>query len=191
MAGSKVKFDKSSEAVTVPAGSLITEAARLAGVDIIQPCGGQGRCGRCAVLVESGSVRRRSALRLSERDIQQGYALACQTVIEGDALIDVPPQEKIVRRLTTDRLVADIQVPEGYEAQNDQSMHRLSFKLTPPNMEDQTDDASRLKTEFRRRFGYEDVYISLNQYRRIGYILRQGNWQISAVLDIQMHPHST
>lgn len=28
--------------VTVASGTLVTEAARLAGVEILQPCGGQG-----------------------------------------------------------------------------------------------------------------------------------------------------
>jgi len=188
MAGNKVKFDKSSQEIIVPGGSLISEAAQLAGVDIIQPCGGQGRCGRCAVLVESGKVRRRSALRLSERDIEQGYALACQTVIESDSAISVPPQEKIERRLTTDRIVADIIVPDGYDFSKDQTIQRISLKLTPPNMEDQLDDASRLKTVLRRNFGYDNLFISLNLYRKIGDILRKGNWQATVILELQkMH----
>ncbi len=60
-----VTFEGAQEAVRVPPGTLITDAARLAGVEIAQPCGGQGRCGRCAVLIQSGAVRRRSTLRLS------------------------------------------------------------------------------------------------------------------------------
>ena len=89
--------------VEVSTGVLLSDAAHLAGIDIGQPCGGQGRCGRCAVQVTEGNVRRRSTLRLSPDDVEQGYALACQTVVEGDVAIYVPPQEKIERRLTTDR----------------------------------------------------------------------------------------
>ncbi len=45
------------------------EAARKAGFDLNQPCGGQGRCGRCAVIVDTArsAVRRRSTIRLSRR----------------------------------------------------------------------------------------------------------------------------
>ena len=60
-------------------------------------------------------MRRRSTLRLSAEDVAQGYALACQTVVEGDVLVHVPPQEKIERRLTTDRTVAEVTVPAGYD----------------------------------------------------------------------------
>ncbi len=185
MAEHKVVFDIAPNPVNVPTGSLLTEAARLAGIDIIQPCGGQGRCGRCAVQVTSGIVRRRSALRLSQADIDQGFALACQSVVEGDISIVVPPQEKIERRLTTDRTVAEIQVPEGYDYRRDQSIQRLTLELTPPSMDDQIDDASRLKTVLRNQFGYENVNIPLSMLRRIGPILREGDWQTTVLLDIQ------
>jgi len=78
----------------VPTGTLLAEAAHRAGVEISQPCGGQGRCGRCALQVTSGPVRRRSTIRLSDEDLAQGFALACQTVIEGDITVSVPPQAK-------------------------------------------------------------------------------------------------
>src|SRR5512139_632527 len=114
MADHLVTFDVASEPVKVPTGTLLSEAARLAGVEIGQPCGGQGRCGRCAVQITSGSVRRRSTLRLAEEDIEQGFALACQSIVEGDITVSLPPQEKVERLLTTDRTVADISAPPGY-----------------------------------------------------------------------------
>jgi uncharacterized 2Fe-2S/4Fe-4S cluster protein (DUF4445 family) len=109
-----ITFD-SSTPIQVPTGTLLTEAARLAGVEIAQPCGGQGRCGRCAVLAQNGGIRRRSTLRLSSEDVAEGYALACQSVVEGNAKITVPPQEKVERRLTTDRVLAEIAIPAGYD----------------------------------------------------------------------------
>ena len=114
--------------VHIPTNTLLADAAHLAGIDIGQPCGGQGRCGRCAVQVIEGSVRRRSTLRLSPIDIEQGYALACQTVVEGDAAIYVPPQEKIERRLTTDRVVAEVTVPADYEYPFAQKIGRASCR---------------------------------------------------------------
>ena len=179
----KIKFDSASEPIEVQSGSLISEAARLAGVEITQPCGGQGRCGRCAVNVLSGTVRRRSVLRLSKTDIEKGLALACQTVIESDLSVSVPPQEKIERILTTDKTVSEIQVPANYDAASVQSIRRIYTEMTPPNMEDQTDDTNRLKAAIRRDHGFQDIDISLNQYRQIGDILRSANWKVTAILD--------
>ncbi len=169
--------------VEVSTGVLLSDAAQLAGLDIGQPCGGQGRCGRCAVQVTDGNVRRRSTLRLSPGDVEQGFALACQTVVEGDVSIYVPPQEKIERRLTTDRVVAEVTVPEGYEYPSDQTVRRIHLELTSPSMDDQTDDWSRLQTALRLQANIKKINVSLNQLQTIGDVLRIGEWNVTAVLE--------
>jgi uncharacterized 2Fe-2S/4Fe-4S cluster protein (DUF4445 family) len=189
-----VNFDISPTSIRVPTGTLLIDAARLAGIDIGQPCGGQGRCGRCAVIVSNGdpstlpavagqAIRRRSTLRLSDKDVAAGYALACQSVIEGDVDVIVPPQEKIERRLTTDRVVADVTVPIGYAPDRVQSIKRIALSLTPPSMDDQTDDWSRVQVAVRQQLDADDVRASLNMLRRIGSILRDSEWQVTAILD--------
>ena len=160
----------------------------MAGAEIIQPCGGQGRCGRCAVLVESGPVRRRSTLRLSSTDVEQGYALACQTVVEGDLRIAIPPQEKIERRLTSDRTVAEVSVPTGYSYDLSQTLRRVNLTLPPPSMEDQSDDWSRLQKALRQQAGLTSVMISLQMLRKIGTILRADDWWVTAIIDVQDSP---
>ncbi len=188
MTDCQVNFEGTARQVSVPAGTLLSEAAHLAGLEIMQPCGGQGRCGRCVVRVVSGAVRRRSTLRLSAEDIEQGYALACQTVVDGDVTVYVPPQEKIERRLTTDLTVAEVSVPAGYDPQFDQTIHRVSLQLKEPSMDDQTDDLSRLTTALRQQAGYDQVQISLPLIQKIGTVLRQGDWQVTAILDLQEEP---
>jgi uncharacterized 2Fe-2S/4Fe-4S cluster protein (DUF4445 family) len=183
MAEHLVTFDISSTPIRVPTGTLLIDAARLAGIEIGQPCGGQGRCGRCAVIVNNGGVRRRSTLRLSDKDVAAGYALACQSVIEDDVAIVVPPQEKIERRLTTDRVVADVTVPIGYAPDRVQPIKRIALSLTPPSMDDQTDDWSRVQVAVRQQLDADDVRASLNMLRRIGSILRDSEWQVTAILD--------
>ncbi len=184
--------EEKQASVTVPTNTLLADAARLAGIDIGQPCGGQGRCGRCAVQVKGGEVRRRSTLRLSPSDVEQGYALACQTVIEGDAAIFVPPQEKIERRLTTDRVVAEVTVPADYDYAFAQTVRRVFLQLNPPSMDDQTDDWARLQTAFRLQHGMENVACSVGLLRKIGIVLREGEWQVTAVIETNRLPgHAT
>lgn len=198
MATHLVTFADNGQAVPVPTGTLLVEAARLAGVAINQPCGGQGRCGRCAVQVLDGGVRRRSTLRLAAEDVAQGFALACQAVVEGDANIVVPPQEKIERRLATDRTVAEVAVPADYDYRRRQSSQHFRLTLAPPSLDDQTDDWSRLQVALRQAIGESNsslpvpatgngrgpaVHISLRLLRRLGRILRQQDWQVTAVVD--------
>ncbi len=178
--------------VQVPTNTLLADAAHLAGIDIGQPCGGQGRCGRCAVQVTEGNIRRRSTLRLSPADVEQGYALACQSAVEGNVAVFIPPQERIERRLTTDRVVAEVTVPEGYDYLQDQTVRRVHLELTPPSMDDQTDDWSRLQTAFRLQHRFENVTCSLPLLRRIGSALREGNWNVTAIIDTsQPSDHQT
>jgi uncharacterized 2Fe-2S/4Fe-4S cluster protein (DUF4445 family) len=167
-----VTFDNAKKPVRVPTGTLLSEAARLAGVEIGQPCGGQGRCGRCAVQVTNGSVRRRSTLRLAPEDIEQGFALACQSVVEGDITVSLPPQEKVERLLTTDRTVTEIVAPPGYNPDLDQTMLWVLLRMQPPSMDDQIDDWSRLQITLRQSAGLSQVKISLPMLRLIGDILR-------------------
>ncbi|MGE5644037.1 MAG: ASKHA domain-containing protein [Byssovorax cruenta] len=169
--------------VQVPTNSLLADAAHLAGIDIGQPCGGQGRCGRCAVQVTEGTVRRRSTLRLSPADVDHGYALACQTVVEGNVAIYVPPQEKIERRLTTDRVVAEVTVPSDYEYPFTQTIKRIHLTLNPPTMDDQTDDWSRLQTAFRLQHRMDHVVCSLPLLQKIGQALRDGEWNVTAIVE--------
>ena len=203
MAKHTVTFDVSASPVTVQTGALLTEAASNADVELSQPCGGQGRCGRCMVQVTEGDIRRRSTLRLSKADVLNGYALACQSVVEGDVRIKVPPQEKIERRLSTDLTVAKVSVPEGYNYQFDQSIRRVELTVSSPNMENQTDDWSRLQNAIRKAVASEQpksdrsseitpdadnlltaLEVSLPLLQRIGPTLREGKWQVTATLDL-------
>ncbi len=171
--------------VQVPTGTLLVEAAHQAGINLQQPCGGQGRCGRCSVKITEGSVRARSSLRLTAADLAAGMTLACQSVVEGDVAVAIPAQDKIARRLATDRQAHEVAVPPGYDPFRHQNVRRVPLTLSPPSMEDQTDDWSRLQAAMRRLYGLDLARVSLPQLRQIGYALRAGNWQVTAVFEAE------
>ena len=191
MAEHIVRFADRAEPITVPAGTLLVEAARRLGLEIQQPCGGQGRCGRCAVKVASGRVRRRSVLRLSKADVEAGYALACQTVVEGDVSVVVPPAEQIERRLTTDHVAPEIVVPVGYDFEEAQTIGRVFLQLPPPSMDDQTDDWARLCTALRRQAGIDRLRASVSQIRELGGILRSSGWRVGLTYETAEEPPGT
>jgi uncharacterized 2Fe-2S/4Fe-4S cluster protein (DUF4445 family) len=182
MATHTLTFRPSGQTCAAPSGTLITDAARLAGIEIARPCGGQGRCGRCAVVVESGQVRRRSTLRLSEADVAAGYALACQTVIEGDATILVPEQEKIERHLVTDKAARTIALPFPYDPARDQNVRAFTVALTPPSLADATDDVSRLEHALADQ-GLPGINLPLALQRELSARLRTAEWQVTAVVE--------
>lgn len=81
--------------VTVPAGTRLSEALRLAGTPVEAPCGGAGRCGKCRVMARgqlsapSGDER----TCLPPEDMARGIRLACRTLVLGDAEVRLAPRE--------------------------------------------------------------------------------------------------
>lgn len=178
-----VRFGLEGRQAQVPVGTLLSDAARQAGIDLLMPCGGQGRCGRCAVIVEEGPVRRRSARHLSPEDVAAGYALACQTVVEGDVVVTVPPQEKIERRIREGKRAARVELPFPYDRHN-QPLRKVAISLRPPSLEDQTDDWSRLRRELAHRYDLRQVQVSLSVLRKLGRALREGGWTVTLVVEM-------
>jgi uncharacterized 2Fe-2S/4Fe-4S cluster protein (DUF4445 family) len=179
-----VLFKPGERSVEVRTGELILDAARQAGLEIVIPCGGQGRCGRCAVIVEEGEVRRRSTLRLSANDVAEGYALACQTVIAGDAVITIPPQEKIERRLVTEKSAAKVALPFPYNPAIDQPMRAVYVILPPPNYDDNIDDWARLRRSLRQQYGIDSVTAELSLLRTLSKTLREADWRVTCILEM-------
>jgi uncharacterized 2Fe-2S/4Fe-4S cluster protein (DUF4445 family) len=169
--------------------------AREAGLDLNMPCGGQGRCGRCAVIAsvpESNNgggearigVRRRSTVRLSAEDLAAGYVLACQAVVEGNTVITIPRQEQIERRLVTDKTATRVVLPFEYDPVQHQSLRLFPLQIEPPSMADQTDDWSRLKRNLATNHGVADLTVDLATLRKLGPTLRQSEWQVTAVVEL-------
>jgi uncharacterized 2Fe-2S/4Fe-4S cluster protein (DUF4445 family) len=201
MAEHKITLLPQGITVEVPTGALLVEAIERAGLGLNQPCGGQGRCGRCAVVVEDGAVRRRSVIRLSAADVAAGYALACQTVVEGDARVLLPPQEQIERRLVTDKSARPVEVPFAYDPRAEQCLRVLELHLDPPSLADNLDDerrllkgveaALRLSPPAAQGAGGREprprpsLVVPLVLRRNLGGVLRQGEWNVSVVVETE------
>jgi uncharacterized 2Fe-2S/4Fe-4S cluster protein (DUF4445 family) len=181
MAKHKVILLPSNARIEVPTGTLITEAIQLADLEIDQPCGGQGRCGRCAVIIEGPGARRRSSIRLSPSDLTAGFALACQTVIEGDLTVTIPAQERVQRRLVSDKTAARIELPFPFDA-SQQGVRALRLPLPEPTLQDNQDDVARLRRALLAH-GYRGVEIPLPLIRRLSDVIRQSDWAPWVVLE--------
>ena len=129
-------------------------------------------------------MRRRSTVRLSPQDIDEGYALACQTVVESDLVVTIPPQEKIERRLKTDKTAAKIALPFPYDAGRDQPLRKIFLRIEPPNLADNTDDLSRLQRELARRSARDACTTDLPVVRTHGaHACATAEWDVTAVLE--------
>jgi uncharacterized 2Fe-2S/4Fe-4S cluster protein (DUF4445 family) len=124
----------------IRAGESLLDAARVAGVDLVSLCGGEGWCGGCAVRLLSGATTSPTAAEidaLGVAQIESGLRLACQTIPQSDVKVDIPP----------DSLTAPqrLQV-EGQEAplKIDAVVAPVDLSLPPPSLEDLRSDLTRL-----------------------------------------------
>ena len=122
-------------------------------------------------------------MRLAVEDVEQGYALACQTVIEGDITVVIPPQDQIQERLTTGQSASEVSIPDGYDCSMVQNIQRVPLTLSPPSMEDQTSDWGRLKTALLKATDLADAQIDLPLLLNMPAILRESEWEITTVIN--------
>jgi uncharacterized 2Fe-2S/4Fe-4S cluster protein (DUF4445 family) len=76
----KVRFVPHGVNADVDEGTLISDAAKAAGVKIKLPCNGNGRCGRCNVVTVRPQIT---------DQCNMFRVLACQTHIDGDMTIEI------------------------------------------------------------------------------------------------------
>lgn len=89
----KIKFVKEIE---IKKDKTVLEAAKDSKLKIKAPCKGKGKCGKCVVRIIEGEVSKPTKAEkklLSEKKIKKGYRLACETEIEGDAIISLDKEK--------------------------------------------------------------------------------------------------
>jgi uncharacterized 2Fe-2S/4Fe-4S cluster protein (DUF4445 family) len=180
-----VVFKRSGQVVEVPVGTLLSDAAVMAGVSLNLPCGGQGRCGRCRVQMEMGDISHRRGVRLSQSEREAGEALACQAVIKGDVVVIVPDRAEIEQLVQREAVGAErIALAAEFVGELDPSVRRAYLELDPPSLEDQTTDFDRLQRDLARGHDIRGVVANLSEVRTLARELREADWKVTAVLDL-------
>jgi len=187
----KILFKPEGKEVHIKEGETILEAAHQAGIYINSECGGEGVCGRCKVQILEGTYEKKYSFVtfLTTDEIQQGYALACQTEIHSDLVVSIPPQaalegEQILKTGTTLSYSFPEKVEKEFTDQRDVSYyHPLTRKtflnLPPPNLNDTLPDQERLFREIKKKEEVANLGISLPCLRNLPTLLRQSNWEIT------------
>ncbi len=179
-----ITLKPSGNQIEVEIGALLSDAIDQAGLELNLPCGGQGRCGRCKVVVEEGQVKRRSISRLSQTELEQGYALACQTVVQSDLAVFIPPQEAILRKLPSEKEAKKVVTLPVECDWRKNPVRSFYLEIEPPSLADNTTDFERLKRELARQHGIRGLVADLPMIKRLARVLRDADWRVTAVLDM-------
>ncbi|MCS7238972.1 MAG: ASKHA domain-containing protein [Thermoguttaceae bacterium] len=87
-----VRFEPHGKRVLVPDGTLLAEAAAMAGLALEQACGGRGQCGRCRIVIRHPQVEPSPVERkfFVVEELEEGWRLACQIAVHCDMVVEIP-----------------------------------------------------------------------------------------------------
>ncbi len=175
-----VTFIPSYRKIEVEKGTTLLEAAQRAGLNINVVCGGQGKCGKCVVLIKSGRYefdREKFGKFFTPDEMASGTCLACMTTVLSDLQVFVPDSTLIQeQKILTEELPRDIELMPA--------VRKYHVELTPPPLDDPQPDQSRLLWGLHKKGGPapEKVYAPLEVLRIIPERLRHSNWNVTATI---------
>ncbi len=168
----------------VEKGTTILDALYKAEVKIDAVCGGKGRCGKCRVKAsgELSEVTPDERKIFSEKDITEGWRLACRAKIIGPVKVDIPESESTFEQILSQGLAGDYHL--------DSSIVKKYVELPKPELKDQRADLERLKSALAFKENS-----SLDVLKSLPKVMRSSEFNITAVLKgdtlIQVEPGDT
>ncbi|RKY05670.1 ferredoxin [Candidatus Poribacteria bacterium] len=176
----KVTFLPDGRQSVVEEGESLLDAVKKAGIYIHSLCGGEGTCGRCKVIVKKGKYRSKPSPHISEEEAKKGYVLACQTYPEGDLEVEIPLESRIEGVYAVEDVALKSELKVKPEVCNPLSK-KLFLKLPAPTLQDNISDADRLLRQLRG-MGYGEVKLELGVVRKLGAVLRESEFEVTATL---------
>ena len=153
MAKVKIVFTPSGVRGEVESGTDILTAARMLGADLDTVCGGNGVCGRCKIQISEGAFPKHqitsnrshlSRVTAAEQELydqtrlDQGIRLGCRAKINGDVVIDIPPESQVHQQIVRKNAVA-------LEIEAKPAVNLVTVEVAEPKLDSPTGDLERLQ----------------------------------------------
>ncbi len=188
-----VTFQPETTRIEANSGEKLMDVASQAGIDIGNLCGGQGACGRCRVMIKRGRLNLTSKVlgRLSRKEIEQGFTLACQAELtEDDVEVWIPPESRADIQIQVSDYIVSFDEPTqahgpGYEPAPliRPLCEKYYLELPPPTINDSLSDLDRVYRALRKKipeFPYVQAHFSC--LWGLAGLLRANEWKITATV---------
>ena len=187
-----VVFTPSGKRGRFPVGTPVLTAARQLGVDLDSVCGGRGICSKCQITPSYGEFSKHGVSvsddALSEwnkveqrykdkRGLIDGRRLGCQATVQGDVVIDVPPESQVHRQVVRKRA-------EAREVTMNPSTRLYYVEVEEPDMHKPTGDMERLIEALDSQWGLKGVQTDLHILQCLQPALRKGNWKVTVAVHL-------
>jgi uncharacterized 2Fe-2S/4Fe-4S cluster protein (DUF4445 family) len=185
-----VVFTPSGKRGRFPAGTPVLTAARQLGVDLDSVCGGRGICSKCQITPSYGEFPKHgvtvSGNALSDwnkveqryqdkRGLVEGRRLGCQAQIQGDVVIDVPPESQVHRQVVRKRA-------EARDITLNPSTRLYYVDVEEPDMHKPSGDLERLIEALNAQWDLKGVMADLHILRELQPVLRKGGWKVTVAI---------
>ena len=171
-------------------GTTLLDAARKLGVDIDSVCGGRGICGRCQVqqsigeFAKHGIVSRPDHLTpfgpieeayRADKGLAEDRRLSCAAHVQGDVVIDVPPESQVYRQVVRKGL--DVR-----EFHLDPVVRLHYVEVEPPQLASPSGDLFRLQVALEREWQLTDLDADLSVIRALQPALEAGKYAVTVAV---------
>ncbi len=194
----KVTFLPDNKIVEVDKGKTVLSAAVSAGIHINSSCGGDGVCGRCKVILRSGSAASSPTGRISAQERKEGYHLACLTTAQSDLEIEVPKESRLDSStinqednflLRLKGVYSELENVENGESVLGENVFirsplatKLYLELPKPTLEDKASDLERVYRAIRQLQDVSVLQTGIANIRRLGELLHSSASKITVTL---------
>lgn len=159
-------------------GVPVMEVARQLGVDLISLCGGAGKCGHCKVQIVSGQVSAPTLAEqetLDDKELGNGYRLACQTHTKGDLVVYIPSESlSTPQRIQVEGIEPDV-VPEPF-------VRGYEIRMSAPLLADLRADDHQLIEKMKQQHHVDCTSIDTEVLRKLSTELRSQNWIVHTTM---------
>ncbi|WP_425090420.1 ASKHA domain-containing protein [Tropicimonas sp. S265A] len=168
-------------------GTPVLTAARQLGVDLDSVCGGRGICSRCQITPSFGAFPKHGVDVLetalsdwnaveerykSKRGLIDGRRLGCQATVQGDVVIDVPPESQVHKQVVRKRA-------EAREIVVDPATRLYLVRVEEPDMHHPLGDKERLFQALEDQWGLADITLARALLPQLQSVLRRGKWEVT------------
>ncbi|WDP92538.1 MAG: DUF4445 domain-containing protein [Desulfobacter sp.] len=176
----KVAFQPNNVEVEVAAGTHLLDAAKLADIYVNASCNGNGSCGKCKLIVESGSVDSPDTAMLSPKEKEKGFVLACQATVTADAIVRIP-EDTIEKKLRAAGMGDEARKKlTGLVKEVSPLVKKYTLTLDPPTLDDSTSDLERLKTALSKvGCDVNTMSTGIRVMRELTDAVRAADWHIT------------
>jgi uncharacterized 2Fe-2S/4Fe-4S cluster protein (DUF4445 family) len=182
-----VRFEPSGLAIEVQRGAVLLEAAQKAGIYLSSICGGDGYCGKCKVMIETGHFQAKPTTLLTPAETRDSIVLACQTQVLSDMTVTVPKYHG----LQTSQILTDVDARRFSELAGevqaglfelDPLVKKIYVEMSPPTVEDNTADHERLYVAIRKHADTPIMQTGFRILQRLSGLLVESGYKATVTI---------